>query len=92
MRGFTAEEIKNGGCKSCTLPKARKKAAAKRILKAEGLLYRVVEMLRKAQGELSVIVGLNKNYPKIGDILEKVKEQIYDLERCRESGRCEMDR
>jgi len=74
------------------LNETRKKAAAKRVLKAEALLYRAAELMEKAQAEISVIVGgLNQNYAKIGKIRETVKGQMYDLERCRESGYCMMD-
>lgn len=69
-----------------------RKAAAKRVLKAETLLYRAGELLAKAQGQLAVITGgLNQNYAKIGTIRDKVKDQMYDLERCRESGYCDLD-
>jgi len=74
------------------LNESRKKAAAKRVLKAETLLYRAAEFMEKAQAEISVIVsGLNQNYAKIGNIRQNVKTQMYDLERCRESGHCMMD-
>lgn len=74
------------------LNEIRKKAAAKRVLKAEGLLYRVAEMLEKAQAEISVVcTGLNQNWAKIGAIRENVKKQMYDLERCRETGDCQID-
>lgn len=69
-----------------------KKLAAKRVLKAEALLYRATELLVKAQTELSVVVGgLNQNYAKIGQLREGVKKEMYDLERCRESGHCDLD-
>lgn len=94
MRGFTAEEIKKGGggCKACNSPEALRKAAEKRVLKAETLLYRAIELMEKAQAEISVIgAGLNQNYSKIGKLREDLKGQMYDLERCRESGHCTMD-
>lgn len=67
------------------------KEASKRIAKAETILYRVGEMLEAAQREISVVYGLNQNHPKIGNIRQKIKEQMYDLERCRESGLVELD-
>lgn len=71
---------------------SREKAAEKRVLRAETLLYRAIDLLEKAQAQLSVIVGgLNQNYAKIGQLREKVKGQMYDLERCRETGLCAMD-
>lgn len=94
MRGNTAEDVKKGkgGCKVCSSPEALRKAAEKRVLKAETLLYRALDLMEKAQAEISVIgTGLNQNYSKIGKIREDVKTQMYDLERCRESGRCMMD-
>jgi ABC-type enterochelin transport system substrate-binding protein len=89
MRPKTVEDVKKGGCSS---PKALQKAAEKRVLKAETLLYRALELMEKAQAEISVIgTGLNQNYSKISKIREDVKTQMYDLERCRESGHCTMD-
>lgn len=71
---------------------ARKKAATKRVLQAETLLYAATDLLEKAQAVLSVIgSGLNQNWAKIGQLREKVKEQMYDLERCRETGACVLD-
>lgn len=71
---------------------ARKRAASKRVLKAEELLYRAMELMEKAQAEISVIgTGLNQNWGKIGFLREEAKKQMYDLERCRETGRCELD-
>lgn len=70
----------------------RKKAAAKRVFKAETLLYRAAELLVRAQAELSVVVGgLNQNYAKICALREDVKKQMYDLERCRRTGLCDLD-
>jgi len=67
-------------------------AAAKRVLRAEALLYKAAELLEKAQAELSVVVeGLNQNYARIGAFREKIKKEIYDLVRCRESGFCDLD-
>lgn len=72
--------------------KAIQKAAEKRVLKAETHLYRAIELMEKAQAEISVIgTGLNQNYSKIGKLREDLKSQMYDLERCRESGHCMMD-
>lgn len=69
-----------------------KKAAAARVLAAETLLYQAAELMEKAQAQISVIVGgLNQNYSKIGQLREKVKGQMYDLEGCRETGLCRMD-
>ncbi len=69
-----------------------RRAAAKRVHKAETLLYKATELLSEAQGQLSVIVGgLNQNYPKIGALREKIKREMYDLERCRQSGYCDLD-
>lgn len=71
---------------------AKKAMAAKRVLKAEACLYRAAELMEKAQAEISVIVGgLNQNWAKIGDLREKVKGQMYDLTRCRETGECAVD-
>jgi hypothetical protein len=71
---------------------SRKKAAAKRIRSAEHYLYQAEELLEKAQAHLSAILsGLNQNYAKIGKLREQVKGQMYDLERCRETGLCAMD-
>lgn len=95
MRPNTAEDVKKGGCKVCNSPltiEARKKAATRRIRKAEALIYKATEILQKAQSEISVIcAGLNQNWSKIGDIREKAKEQMYNLERCRETGNCLID-
>jgi DNA-binding transcriptional regulator LsrR (DeoR family) len=92
MRGFTEEEIKKGGCKTRTSPEVLRKAAEKRVLKAETLLYLAIELMEKAQAQISVIgTGLNQNYAKIGKLRESLKGQMYDLERCRESGLCRMD-
>jgi hypothetical protein len=71
---------------------ARKKAAGKRVFKAEALLSCAAELMEKAQAELSVVVGgLNQNYAKIGSLRVKVKEQGYDLLRCWETGLCDLD-
>lgn len=82
------------GNKTSKAPKASAstKGAAKRMRKAEKLLYQAAELLQQAQSQISVIVGgLNQNYAKIGALREKVKDQMYDLERCRETGLCELD-
>lgn len=96
MRPNMAEDVKKGGCKACVCktlsPEGRKKAATKRVRKAETLLYRAAEILQKAQVEISVIcTGLNQNWAKIGAIRENVKKQMYDLEHCRETGDCQVD-
>lgn len=68
------------------------KSANKRIEEAEVCLYRAIQFMEKAQMKVSVIqVGLNQNYTKIGALKEKVKGQVYDLQRCRESGLCKVD-
>ena len=72
--------------------KANQREAKKRISAAEVYLYKAVELMEKAQMKVSVIqVGLNQNYTKIGGIKDKLKGQIYDLQRCRESGVCKVD-
>jgi hypothetical protein len=71
---------------------SRKKAATKRVRSAEHCLYQAEELLEKAQAHLSaILIGLNQNYAKIGKLREHVRVQMYDLERCRETGLCEMD-
>lgn len=68
------------------------KAAGRRMLRAENLMYQAAELLQQAQSQISVIVGgLNQNYAKIGALREKVKGEMYDLERCRETGLCDLD-
>jgi len=70
----------------------RKKAAAKRVMNAELFLYRAMELMEKAQAELSAIsTGLNQNYAKIGALRGQVKDQMYDLGRCRQTGLCMVD-
>jgi len=69
-----------------------RKAAAKRVAKAEALLFLAGELLEKAQVQISVVIdGLNQNHFKIGAIREKIKAQMYDLERRRESGFLDLD-
>lgn len=67
------------------------KLAAKRIEKAERWLYEANDLLVQAQACLSVVLRLNQNHSKIGSIKESIKVQIYDLERCRRSGFCDLD-
>ena len=75
-----------------TSDKANQREAKKRISAAEVYLYKAIELMEKAQMKVSVIqVGLNQNYTKLGAIKQKVKDQIYDLQRCRESGLCKVD-
>lgn len=72
--------------------KANQREAKKRISAAEIHLYQAIRLMEKAQMKVSVIqVGLNQNYTKIGAIKDKLKDQIYDLQRCRESGFCKVD-
>lgn len=71
---------------------ARKKAATKRIQKAESLLYQATEIIAQAQSEISVIcTGLHKNWSKMGKLRSDLKSQMYDLESCRGSGNCQVD-
>lgn len=67
------------------------KAAEKRILNAETLLDEINEDLRKAFVELSVIVGLGQQCPKLRKLGEEVKKLRYSLRDVRESGVCDLD-
>jgi hypothetical protein len=68
------------------------KEAANRIYRAETLLRYAIRNLDEAQASISVVVwGLNQNHPKIGALRENIKVQIFDLQRCRRSGLCDLD-
>ena len=68
------------------------KAAAKRVQRAETILYRVSEKLGEAMVQLSVVgTGLNQQWGKIADLQTDLKSVMYSLRRCRESGLCNLD-
>lgn len=103
MRGITAEDLKKPR-KYCvhtrpSRPKVKKpltledrrKAGAKRVQKAENILFRVQELIEEAQRQISACSrGLNQNFSKLGDIYQSTRNQMYDLQRCRESGLVEI--
>jgi hypothetical protein len=69
-----------------------KALASKRLEQAEDFLLQSIGLIERARAEISVIgTGLNQNWSKLGDLQEKLKTQMYDLQRCRDSGRCDLD-
>lgn len=107
MRCITAKDLKNfkgkGGKaareeavlqarKQTMSQEDRRKEGAKRVQKAEDILFRVQELIEESQRELSACKsGLNQNWSKLGDIYQAVRNQMYDLQRCRETGLVEID-
>lgn len=65
--------------------------AAQRLGNAELALANAVGSLEAAQRELSVIVGLSRNHAGIGALREKIKTEMYALERLRQAGKCDLD-
>src|SRR5579872_571947 len=69
----------------------RKKEAAKRLLRAERLMYRASELMRQAKTDLSVVIGLGKVYKTIQDALVCSKLAQFTLEKIREASTAEID-
>lgn len=78
--------------KAAELKDAIKTMAFVKVEQAEDCLLQAIGLIEKAQASISVIgTGLNQNWSKLGNLREKLKTQMYDLQHCRETGLCGLD-